>query len=277
MFLTPRKWTRSNFVAISVNGIEISEDAVLKEQGRHAHAVDQRKAAIESLVVREVLLQTARRKLAEDLSGELQCVSEKSEVEAEAFIEEALIEQLIEKEVVKPQLADQECETYYKKYPAQFRTGALVEASHILFESIDGQATDALRQKALLVLQQVLQEPSRFAELAHTHSDCTSAALGGNLGQLSPGDTVPEFETVIFNLEEGKVASGLIESRFGLHIAMVSHRAEGRLIPYEMVREKLAAHLLEQKGKYALRRYLKKLLGAADIQGMELEATDSDR
>lgn len=258
-------------MTISVNGVKISEVAVEREQSRHAQAADPRKAAIEALVLREVLLQTARLKLAEDASGELQTVSEKEEIDAEAFIEEALIEQLIEREVVKPQLADQECETYYKNNPAQFRSGDLVEASHILFEVHDGHVTEELRQKAREVLQLVLKVPDNFAELARTHSSCSSAALGGSLGQLSAGDTVPEFERVIFSLEEGKVYPELVESRFGLHIVMVAHRAEGRIFPFEMVQEKLTAHLLDQKGKRALRQYLKLLVSTADIQGLEKE------
>jgi len=172
--------------------------------------------------------------------------------DAEAFIEETMVERLIEREVVKPQLADEECLAYYQAHADQFRQGDLVEAGHILFEAKPNEITSDLRQKAEQVLQQVLQHPDQFEALARTHSYCTSASVGGSLGQLSRGDTVPEFERVIFSMGAGAIAPRLVESRFGLHIVRVAHRAEGKVFPFEMVREQLAAHLLEQKRKRAL-------------------------
>ena len=44
-----------------------------------------------------------------------------------------------------------------------------------------------------------------LAELAQQLSACSSAAQGGNLGQISRGQTVPEFETFLFNLEPGQI------------------------------------------------------------------------
>jgi peptidyl-prolyl cis-trans isomerase C len=82
---------------------------------------------------------------------------------------------------------------------------------------------------------------------------------------------VPEFEQVIFSLEPGSIAPQAVESRFGLHIVRVARRAEGKLLPFEMVSEQLAAHLLEQKRKRALRNYLKGLVAKAEIQGVEFE------
>ena len=95
--------------------------------------------------------------------------------------------------------------------------------------------------------------------------------MGGSLGQLSPGETVPEFEQIIFRLQAGTIAPQLVESRFGLHIVRVARRAEGKVFPFEMVKEQLTAHLLEQKRKRALRQYLKVLVAQADIQGVEFD------
>ena len=258
-------------MAICVNGVHISAAAVERELASHAGAANPRQAAIEALVLRELLLQTARSTLAE-ASGVLQGIGEKPNDEAGAFVEEALIERLIEREVGKPELSDLECATFYENNPAQFRSGDLVEASHILFEAAPRQLSDALRRKTATVLQQALQDPGQFAELARQHSDCTSAAVGGSLGQLSRGDTVPEFERVAFSLAAGEIARELVETRFGLHIVMVAHRAQGRIFPFEMVREKLAAHLLEQKGRRALRQYMKGLVAREDIQGAGFDA-----
>lgn len=253
-------------MTIRVNGIAIEQDAIEREQSRHSRSPDPMRAAVDALVMREVLMQAARSKLA-DAEAALQAIGAKPDYESERFVEEALIERLIEQEVVKPELAADECEAYYHANLAQFRSDDLVEASHILFEAAAGQVQPALRQQAEAVLNEVRQQPEKFAELARAHSACTSAEVGGSLGQLSRGDTVPEFELVVFALQPGQCA--LVETRFGFHVVRVERRAEGRTYPLEMVREQLATHLLEQKRRRALRQYLRKLLEQADVQGVE--------
>ncbi len=255
---------------ITVNGVTISSGEVEQEAVRHTRAPEPRRAAIEALVVREVLRQEARDKLAEANEVEQQAVNAKTS-DAEAFIEEAMVERLIEREVVKPTLSDEECLAYYQENTQQFRQSDLIEAGHILFEAKPGEVSAGLREQAEEILQQVLKDPEQFEALARTHSKCTSASVGGSLGQLSPGETVPEFERVIFSLDAGTIAPQLVESRFGLHIVRVARRAEGKVFPFDMVKEQLTAHLMEQKRKRALRNYLKKLVAQADIQGVEFE------
>ena len=51
----------------------------------------------------------------------------------------------------------------------------------------------AFRTTAQAVLDALKAAPERFAELAGQYSNCPSGALGGSLGQISPGQSVPEF------------------------------------------------------------------------------------
>ncbi len=261
-------------MSISVNDIEITDEAVERELPHHENAPFPVKSAVEALVLREVLLQAARAKVA--LAQEELLTLEKSQQEdAESLIEDALISRLIEMEVSTPTPTDEECEIFYSKNLKQFRQGDLVEASHILFQVTPEVPLDALRAKAEEVLQQVLAHPEQFKELARTYSNCTSSEVGGSLGQLSKGQTVPEFERVIFSQQSGEISPRLLESRFGLHIVQVEHRVEGNTLPFEMVREQLAVFLAEQVRARALKQYLKILVGQADIQGVELEDADS--
>ena len=255
-------------MSISVNDIEITDEDVERELPHHANAPVPVKAALEALVVREVLLQAARIRLPTELAVE-QTEAEDTLIQ-DALIEDALIERLIELEVTSPLPTDVECETYYRKNLDQFRSDDLAEASHILFQVTPNVSLEALRAKAQEVLQQVLLQPEQFAQLARTYSNCTSAEVGGSLGQLSKGQTVPEFERVIFSLEAGQIAPRLIESRFGLHIVRVERRAEGRTLPFQMIQAQLAQHLTEQVRARALKQYLKILVGQANIQGIEL-------
>ena len=262
-------------MSISVNDVEITDAAVERELPYHADSSSPVKAAVEALVMREVLLQAARDKVSMAQEELLALEEAHAEEDAESQLEDALINRLIEMEVATPTPTRAECETYYRKNLNQFRNGDLVEASHILFQVTPNVPLEALRTKAQEVLEQVQAHPEQFKELARTYSNCTSAEVGGNLGQLSKGQTVPEFERAIFSLESGEISPRLVESRFGLHIVRVEHRVEGQTLPFEMVSEQLAEFLAEQVRTRALKQYLKILVGQANIQGVELEGADS--
>lgn len=263
-------------MSISVNDVEITDEAVERELPHHQSSPSPVKSAAEALVLREVLLQAARDKvvLAQDEILALQ-KSQQQDSDAAPLIEDALINRLIEMEVSSPTPTVEECEIYYRKNLKQFRQGDLVEAGHILFQVTPNVPLEALRAKAEEVLQQVQVHPEQFKEMARTYSNCTSAEVGGNLGQLSKGQTVPEFERAIFSLDAGEIGPRLVESRFGLHIVRVERRVEGQSLPFEMVQEQLAIFLAEQVRVRAVKQYLQILVGQADIQGVELEGVQT--
>ena len=83
---------------------------------------------------------------------------------------------------------------------------------------------DALRR--LQQLRMRIEGGDDFAELAKAHSaDTMSAAEGGDLGWVNPGDLVPEFENVMDSLQPG-ATSQPFRSQFGFHIVQVLDRRE---------------------------------------------------
>jgi peptidyl-prolyl cis-trans isomerase C len=64
-----------------------------------------------------------------------------------------------------------------------------------------------------------------FAEVAKKHSTCPSGRDGGDLGEFTPGQMVPEFDTVVFKEEVGKV-HGPIKTQFGYHLVEITSRTE---------------------------------------------------
>jgi peptidyl-prolyl cis-trans isomerase C len=64
-----------------------------------------------------------------------------------------------------------------------------------------------------------------FAEVAKKHSKCPSGREGGDLGEFTPGQMVPEFDKVVFNEEVGKV-HGPIKTQFGYHLVEITSRTE---------------------------------------------------
>ena len=64
-----------------------------------------------------------------------------------------------------------------------------------------------------------------FAELAKKHSQCPSGQSGGDLGEFSPGQTVKEFDDVVFSADLEKV-HGPIQTQFGYHLIEITSRTE---------------------------------------------------
>lgn len=92
---------------------------------------------------------------------------------------------------------------------------ATATARHILVE------TEELCQS----LKDQIEAGADFAALAREHSQCPSGKQGGELGQFSQGQMVPEFDRVVFSEEVGKV-HGPIQTQFGYHLVEITSRSQ---------------------------------------------------
>jgi peptidyl-prolyl cis-trans isomerase C len=70
-----------------------------------------------------------------------------------------------------------------------------------------------------------IENGSDFAQLAAEHSKCPSGQSGGDLGEFSPGQMVPEFDRVVFNEAVGEV-HGPIATQFGYHLIEITNRSQ---------------------------------------------------
>ena len=195
--------------------------------------------------------------------------------ERNASAVEAALDRLLDQEVATPEPTEEELSRYYATHIDQFTSGELVFARHILFAVTPGAPVDAIRCKAEKTLALVCAQPERFAELAHERSNCPSAAQGGNLGQLMRDDVVPEFAAAVFQGQREGLLPALVRTRFGFHIVTVDQRIPGQAVPFEAVRERIAARLAEQVQEKALRQYVQVLAGRAgeDIPGVAAAPT----
>ena len=95
-------------------------------------------------------------------------------------------------------------------------------ARHILVKTNE-VVSEADARNRLLQIKERIDNGANFAELARLHSDDGSAAKGGDLGWLSPGDTVPEFEKAMNALKANQL-SAPVQSPFGWHLIQVLER-----------------------------------------------------
>jgi peptidyl-prolyl cis-trans isomerase C len=256
---------------LSVNGVIIPREDVAREVQNHPadKPILAWQAAARALVVRELLRQESRRL---GITAEFESDSEGRCETAE----EAAMRALIEREVLTPEPNEAACRRFYDQNQSRFRTGDLFEAAHILIAAPrnDLAARDAARAKADDILAVVTTEPDSFAAYAREQSDCeTSARDGGNLGQLTSGQTVAEFETGLARMKAGEIA--MIETRYGFHVVRLDHYAPGQLLPFELVYERIADYLSERVRRHALAQYVSVLAGRAEISGATFAAAGS--
>lgn len=256
---------------VAVNGAVIANADIAREVQNHAGASPKEawQAATRALVIRELLLQRAR---ALDLRAEP--LSEGGARETE---DEALIRGLLETEVQTPKADDASCRRYYQANISRFRSQDLFEPLHILFmaprddQSAFAQAT----ARAQTALADVKAAPECFERLAATVSECSSASEGGRLGQIARGDTTPEFETALLSLEEGQVYPEPVQTRYGVHVIKLERKIAGETLPFEQVRERIAAYLEESAWRRAMAQYVTLLAGQAKISGFEMPGAAS--
>lgn len=256
---------------ITVNGTAISA-AAIAEEAQHHPARDRtaaERAAAEALVVRELLRQEAAR----EGIAPMPFTDPDGRRETE---EEAAIRALIRGAVTVPAVDEEGLRRYYENNRRKFRSPDLFEAAHILYparpDDAGAIATATARAEAAIALLQ--SEPGRFADLARSESACSSAANGGNLGQVSLGQTVPEFETFLVNLEPGQLCPVPVRTRYGVHVLRLDRRIEGRDLPFDLVRERIALYLEQSVWQRAVSQYIRILVGRSEISGIELAGSD---
>ena len=262
---TPRRRTAPRNV--SVNGTVIPRAAIAREVQHHpaAKAAEAWQSAARALVVRELLLQEARR------IG-LVAEPEADDEGRRETDEEALVRGLVAREVRPPEPDEATCRRYFEANRSAFRSPDLYEARHILLAAAPGDAAArvAAGEQAGAIIAALQADPNAFAALASAHSMCPSAASGGNLGQIGPGQTVPEFEAALAELPVGAVSPAPVETRYGCHVVRVERRIAGRDLPFEIAHVTIASRLAAQARRTAIRRYIAALAAAAHVEGVDL-------
>ena len=264
------------FKEVSVNGVVIPEVDILQEAQNHP-APTPGEALLEaarSLVIRELLWQEAKDKNLvpdnEDSIGE----DNAGEDSGQQTKLDAAISALLESEIKTPEASEEDCKAFYDHDPSRFSTETIWQVRHILVSANpkDKKGFDQAREKAYAILEQVKKNPQNFATIAKDISSCPSAAQGGNLGQITRGSTVPEFENALKKAKKTGLLMQPIESRYGYHIVEINQIIPGEILPLELVKEKIAAWLEASSWSKAVQQYIAILAGKSHITGIDLKS-----
>ncbi|WP_374406702.1 peptidylprolyl isomerase [Hydrogenophaga sp.] len=112
--------------------------------------------------------------------------------------------------------------------------------------------------------QQILGGQASFEDLARQHSQDGSARQGGDLGWVSPGQFVPEFEQAMNALQPGEMSPPVV-SRFGVHLIRLDERRQAVLSEREQ--RDIARDLLrEQKSDEAIQSWTDEVRNRAFVE-----------
>jgi peptidyl-prolyl cis-trans isomerase D len=147
------------------------------------------------------------------------------------------------------QVSDEDLQAQYKHDLPQYQIPNRVHVEHILLMTVS--KTDAevaeIHQKADDILKQAKKPGAKFEDLAKKYSeDPGTKDKGGDLGWVTQGQTVKEFETTAFTLPKGNI-SDLVKTEYGFHIIKVLDKETAHTKPFEEVKDSIRAPLLLSK------------------------------
>ena len=182
-------------VLATVGGMPITDAEVdeflmsLGQRGQMYNNAEGRAIILEQLIGNKLLLLDAKRNLIE---------AEPAFKEQLAKLKDNLLASYAaEKAISGVSVSDKEASDYYEANKERFSQGETVNASHILVDS---------EEKALELLAKIKADECSFEDCARENSSCPSGGQGGNLGDFTRGQMVPEFEKAAFKLKLKEVS-----------------------------------------------------------------------
>jgi peptidyl-prolyl cis-trans isomerase C len=154
----------------------------------------------------------------------------------------------------KAATTDEAMKKVYDEAAKQIEGEQEVHARHILVETEDEAK----------VIEAELKKGADFAELAKKKSKDPGAADGGDLGFFTKDQMVPEFSTVAFALEPGKI-SDPVKSQFGWHVIKVEEKRSRKAPDFDQVKAQIETYVTRK----AQAEYVAKLRESAKVERVD--------
>lgn len=177
------------------------------------------------------------------------------------------------------QVTQDDLRSYYDQHRDEYRTPEQVKVSHILIKTplpgpdgkVDEKGVQEAQRRAEDLLKQ-LKSGAKLEDLAKKYSeDPGSAKVGGSLGWIGRGQTVPEFEKTAFSLPKGQT-SDLVKSSYGFHIIRVDDKQEAHTKSLDEVKAEIEPIIKHQKAQQVAQKHAEDLLKQARANGLDAAA-----
>lgn len=145
------------------------------------------------------------------------------------------------------QISDAQIQSYYNAHKDEYQTPERVHARHILLSTSNKPKDEVAKIKAQAEdLDKQLKNGANFADLAKKYSqDPGSAQKGGDLGWVSRGQMVKNFEDAVFTLKPNEI-SNVVTTEYGFHIIEVLEKQPAHLQTLDEVKPAIIATLRNQ-------------------------------
>jgi len=272
-------------ILAQVNQEQITVDAFNREfkelivepgrEGKGTNLGDFKKAYVDQVVERKIVVQEARRLGIKVSQEELnQAISEiKKDYPGEGFGEKLglsgmtleewkvrLEEKLLAEKMIRRalhysgEISEKEALHYYETHRSSFQLKQKVRARQIFVA--DGE-------EAIQILKR-LKRGENFEKVAAEKSLGLEKVKGGDLGYFSQGEWPIEFDHV-FSMEVGAL-SEVIKSPYGYHIFKLEEKIEPRQISFDEAKSGVLQKLRQQKGEEEYQRWFKEIKGKAKVK-----------
>ncbi|WP_375358935.1 peptidylprolyl isomerase [Candidatus Tisiphia endosymbiont of Neophilaenus lineatus] len=169
-------------------------------------------------------------------------------------VKNQLVQQELMERYVKSHVDEKMINAEYDKLVASLKGKEEVKVSHILVAT----------EKDAINVQNRLKKGEKFAKLAKDFSkDEGSKANGGEIGYITSGQLVPEFEDKALSMKVNEISSP-VKTQFGWHIITVLDKRPAQ-IPSK---EEATASITNQLSRDAILKYVADLESKADIKIM---------
>ncbi len=136
-------------------------------------------------------------------------------------------------------------------------------ARHILVK-VSELTSESDAQQRIIELKASIDKGADFQEIAKLHSEDGSAASGGDLGWVSPGDTVPDFEQAMNALQPGQISEP-VQSPFGWHLIQVVERREED-VSQQRQRQAARQAIKARKSEVVVQNWLRQMRDMAYVE-----------
>jgi peptidyl-prolyl cis-trans isomerase C len=226
-------------------------DAYLPEDEFALSTLEERHTYFDRWVSTQLLYEEAAR-VGMGVSDE---VARKMEQYKKDLIADRLVQEVLDERAIVSRV---EVMRYYRNHKDEYNLE--VRVSHILTNTIE-EAQEA----------QEMLKTRPFSWVARKMSVDKHTGAGGDLGYLSKGNMLPEFEDIVFRMRRGEV-SDIVESEFGYHIIKLTDvRTSLNELPFDQVAPEISRTLLIRK-----RAAVYDSLVAALVERAKIEVIDPD-
>jgi parvulin-like peptidyl-prolyl isomerase len=182
----------------------------------------------------------------------------KKDIEMHIKIERLLAE--VCKDVSGPSKED--ILNFYNENKEQLKSAEQIRVGHIV-KHMNWQTDQAAANNVIEKAKNELKQGALFEVAAAKYSDCPEN--GGDLGYITRGKMVEEFDDVVFNMDVGEI-SDIFRTRFGFHIAKVYDRKPALVPPLEEVKDQIVEKLKQQMRRHAIEHFVDRLKSQATIE-----------